>query len=62
MLEPFAQTPQPCGERSLVGASLVAVAIFARVVGHAFDTRNSSGAIANLRRPKAARTILAEYS
>ena len=59
MAEPFAETLEPRGERSLVGRWLSAITSFARVVGHAFDTRDrfrqdrgSSAA------PKAARTIL----
>ena len=56
--EPFAETLEPRGERSLVGRRLFAITFSARVVGHAFDTRDGSGKIAKFRRPKAARTIL----
>jgi hypothetical protein len=56
--EPFAETPQPCGEHSLIGTASVTIAVVACAVGHAFDTRVNSGAIAYRRRPKAARTIL----
>ena len=62
VIEPFAETSQPCGEHSLVGGSSVTIAIVARAVGHAFDTRVNSGAIAYRRRPKAARTILTRYT
>jgi hypothetical protein len=37
---------------------LFAITFFARVVGHAFDTRDGSGRSRQFRRPKAARTIL----
>jgi hypothetical protein len=59
MAEPFAETPQPCGQHGLIGRWFHAIMIFARDVGHAFDTRDevrrdrgSSAA------PEAARTIL----
>src|SRR5215831_3562137 len=35
--EPFAETLEPRGERSLVGWWVFAISSFARVVGHAFD-------------------------
>ena len=38
--EPFAETLESRGERSLVGWWVFAISFFARVVGHAFDTRN----------------------
>jgi hypothetical protein len=56
--EPFAETPQPCGERRLVKRRLFAITFFACVVGHAFDTRDGPGRSRYFRRPKAARTIL----
>ena len=57
--EPFAETLEPRGERSLVGRWLFAIHLsFACVVGHAFDTRDRSGRSRQFRRPKAARTIL----
>ena len=56
--EPFAETLKPRRERSLVRRKLFVTALFACVVGHAFDTRDGSGKIAKFRRPKAARTIL----
>jgi hypothetical protein len=63
VVEPFAEPLEPRGERSLFGGSSVAiVTVCARVVSHAFDTATFSGEIAALRRPEAARTILAGYS
>ena len=50
--EPFAETLEPRGERSLVGWWLFAITSFARVVGHAFDTRDGSGKIATLPPPQ----------
>src|SRR6266508_128045 len=59
MAEPFAETLGPRGERCLVGRWLSAITFFARVVGHAFDTRDRSGRIAAVPPPpKGARTIL----
>jgi hypothetical protein len=44
--EPFAETLQPRRERSLVGWWLFTIPVsFARVAGHAFDTREGSGEI-----------------
>ena len=62
--EPFAETLEPRGERSLVGwlkLAIVFVAFVERVVGHAFDTRKQYEEIAAVRRPEAARTILAGF-
>ena len=50
--EPFAETLQPCGERRLVKRRLFAIASFACVVGHAFDTRDGSGKIAKAPPPQ----------
>ena len=50
--EPFAETLEPRGERSLVGRRLLAVTLLARVVGHAFDTRDRSGEIATVPPPQ----------
>ena len=50
--EPFAETLQPCGERRLVKRGLFAIASFACVVGHAFDTRDGPGKIAILPPPQ----------
>ena len=38
--EPFAETLKPRGERSLVGRWFSTITVFARVAGHAFDTRD----------------------
>jgi hypothetical protein len=43
--ELLAQTPEPCGERSLISQMFVAITFFACVVGHAFDTRADFGKI-----------------
>jgi hypothetical protein len=51
--ELLAKTPEPCGERRLVGQRSFAITFFACVVGHAFDTRDGSGKIATLPPPKA---------
>src|SRR5712691_7402230 len=40
LAEPFTETPQPRGEHGLVSRWLVAITPFARVAGHAFDTRD----------------------
>jgi hypothetical protein len=48
MAEPFAETLQPRGERGLVGWGYVLISLFARVVGHAFDTRSGFGEIATV--------------
>ena len=50
--EPFAETLEPRGERSLVGRELFAITFFACVVGHAFDTRDRSGKIATIPPPQ----------
>ena len=50
--EPFAKTLEPRGERILIGRRLLAVTLFARVVGHAFDTRDRSGEIATVPPPQ----------
>jgi hypothetical protein len=63
LAEPFAETLEPRGERSLVGwlkLAIVFVVFVACVVGHAFDTRKQNGEIAAVAALKAARTILAE--
>ena len=60
--EPFAETLEPRGERSLVvwlKLAIVLVAFVACVVGHAFDTRKQIREIAAVCRPEAARNILA---
>ena len=54
--ELLAQTPEPCGERRLIGQRSFAITFFACVVGHAFDTRADFGKINSA--PQAARTIL----
>ena len=54
--EPFAETLQPCGERRLVKRRLFAIASFACVVGHAFDTRDGPGKIAILPQGRADHT------
>ena len=51
MTEPFAETLEPRGERSLISRRLFAITFFARVVGHAFDTRDRSGKIATVPPP-----------
>jgi hypothetical protein len=48
--ELLAQTPEPCGERRVIGRRSFAVTFFACVVGHAFDTRADFGKI--IPRPK----------
>jgi hypothetical protein len=50
--EPFAETLEPCGERRLVSWWLSAIILFARVVGHAFDTRDGQARSRKLRRPR----------
>ena len=50
--EPFAETLEPRGERSLVGRWLFAIIFFACVVGHAFDTRDGSGKITKVPPPQ----------
>jgi hypothetical protein len=51
MAEPFAEMLEPRGERGLVGRWLSAITSFARVVGHAFDTRDRSAGSRQFRRP-----------
>ena len=51
--EPFAEIPQPRGEHGLVSGWSVAIRLFARVVGHAFDTREVSGDRGFTAAPKA---------
>ena len=50
--EPFAETLEPRGERGLVGGQLFAITFFARVVGHAFDTRDRFRQIAAVPPPQ----------
>jgi hypothetical protein len=50
--ELLAQTLEPCAERSLVGRRLFAIAFFACVVGHAFDTRADFGKINSAPKPR----------
>jgi hypothetical protein len=60
--EPFAETLEPRGKRSLVGwlkLAIVFVVLVARV-GHAFDTRKQNERSRQSAALKAARTILAE--
>ncbi len=52
LAEPFAETLEPRGERSLVSRWLFAITFSARVVGHAFDTRDRSGKIATVPPPQ----------
>ena len=52
MTEFFAQTLEPCGERSLIGQRLFAIFLFAWVVGHAFDTRADFGKINSAPKPR----------
>ena len=40
MAEPFAETLEPRGERSLIGRWFSAFTVLACVAGHAFDTRD----------------------
>ena len=40
--QPFAETMESSGERSLISRRLFTIVRFARVVGHAFDTRGDS--------------------
>ena len=56
--EPFAETLEPRGERSLVRRRLFAIASFACVVGHASTPATVQARSRYFRRPKAARTIL----
>ncbi len=49
--EPFAETLEPRGERSLVTWRLFSI-IFACVVGHAFDTRDGSNKITTVPPPQ----------
>src|SRR5882672_185306 len=51
LAEPFAESPQPRGERGLVGWWVIAISPVACVVGHAFDTRDFSGEIAAVPPP-----------
>lgn len=50
--EPFTETMESSGERSLISRRLFTIIRFARVVGHAFDTRDDWCAIAAFRRPQ----------
>ena len=50
--EPFAETLKPRRERSLVRRKLFVTALFACVVGHAFDTRDGSSKITRVPPPK----------
>jgi hypothetical protein len=50
--EPFAEALEPRGEGSLVSRRLFAITSFARVVGHALDTRDRSGKIATIPPPQ----------
>jgi hypothetical protein len=52
LAEPFAETLVARRERSLIDRRLLAIASFARVVGHAFDTRDRSGKIATAPPPQ----------
>src|SRR5262249_32070544 len=52
LVEPFAEMLQTRGERSLFGRWSFAITPFARVVGHAFDTRNHPGEIAIVPPPR----------
>jgi hypothetical protein len=55
VFKPLAKTPEPLGQRGLVGwrkLAIVSVVFAARVVGHAFDTRKQYGEIAAVRRPQ----------
>jgi hypothetical protein len=56
--EPFAEPPQPRGERGLVGWWLIAISLVAWVVGHAFDTATIRRDRGRPAAPEAARTIL----
>src|SRR5690348_979849 len=55
--KPFAEPLKSRGERGLIGMRVAAVAILARVVAHALDTRGSA-ALRHARPLEAARTIL----
>jgi hypothetical protein len=60
MTETFAEPLESRGESGLIGILVAAVAILARVVAHAFDTRGFA-AIAARRPPEAGRTILTGF-
>jgi len=50
--ELLAQTPEPCGERRLIGRRSFAITFFAGVVGHAFDTSADFGKINFAPKPR----------
>jgi hypothetical protein len=52
LAEPFAETLEPRGERSLVSWWVFTITFSARVVGHAFDTRDRPGKIATVPPPQ----------
>ncbi len=49
--EPFAETLQPRGERSLIGRKFSAITVSACVAGHAIDTRDGSRGCTAAPRP-----------
>ncbi len=52
MAEPFAETPEPRGQRSLFGGWFSAVTVFARVAGHNLDTRDGFRGSSAAPRPR----------